>query len=89
MRLSLEERDALEATCNERLMLLAQQGAQIPGVQIRLLVDMIDQLLTPEQEADAKESWLFWYADVLDTAEAEIRKRFLTSGLGTNGAHPR
>lgn len=87
MSLGVEERAALEASCNERLSTLAQQGCQIAGVQIRFLVELISVLLTADQEAEAKDRWLYWLADALDTAEAELRKRALLMGkIGGNGA---
>lgn len=87
MRLNLEEREALEAQCNERLSSLAQQGVGIGDVATRLIVLMLAELLSVEQEANAKENWLFWLSDLLDTAESAVRQRMLSSGIiaATNG----
>ncbi len=85
MKLNLEERTALEEECQGRTMALAQQGAMIPGIGTRLIIELLNELLTPEQEANAKENWLYWLADQLDKAEAEVRKRMLASGIVTNG----
>ena len=81
VQLNLEERSALEAQCQQRLATLAQQGVGIGGIGTRLLVELVSELLTPEQEAEGKERWLFWLSEQLDLAETEIRKRVLASGI--------
>lgn len=76
-KLNAEEREHLQAECEQRLLAVNQQGFTVPGIEVRLVVSMLHQLLTPEQEGDAMEAWLYWFADQLDQAEAAMRKRAL------------
>jgi hypothetical protein len=85
-KLTLEERNELEAECASRVQALAQQGAMIPGIGTRLIIELLSELLTVNQEAVAKERWLEWLTEQLDNAEAQVRQHLLASGLiGGNG----
>jgi hypothetical protein len=79
--MNLENREALEARCTERMQALAQQGAGVGGVGTRLIIEMLSQLLSPSAEAKAKERWLLWLDEQLDMAEEAVRQRMLSSNL--------
>lgn len=86
MRLTLEERTALERQCEQRMVALAQEfGVGVAGVGTRQLVEMLRESLSVEQQANAKERWLFWLAEQLDRTEAsaykQAREAKLTSGV--------
>ena len=76
-----DERLALDSKNSERTMALIGQGVNIPDTTYRLIVEMLTELLSDEQEAAARERWLFWLSERLDQAEAMHRERVLSSGL--------
>lgn len=84
MQLSFEERETLEAECGRRTQALAQDGWIMPGVEAKLVAELLCELISPIGQANAKERWLFWLCDQLDRAEANVRQAKL-SGVLTNG----
>lgn len=74
MKLNAVERETLEAECQRRVAKITGEGWLMPGVEARLVSELLIELISPIGQANAKERWLFWLADECDKAEAAIRR---------------